>query len=147
MDIQAQARMHADAILTGRLLAIDPASGGTSSPGFAYFHRAELLHSGTIPLRKDRIQYRLQELFMVLQTYEADVLVIERIRGAHAHEYLHWSVGVSVAALHPRLLFEMPVSTWKKHAGKTHEKSDENDAVAIGQTLIALAEGRYARAG
>jgi hypothetical protein len=42
------------------------------------------------------------------------------------------------------ILIEMPVSTWKKIAGKDHVKSDKNDAIAIGEALIKLARGEAA---
>ncbi len=143
MDIATAARRYSSAILTGNLLAIDPASGGTSDPGYACYVNGALQASGTIPLKgKDPIYLRLGALYLWLHgKWDVDVLVVERIRGKMAHEFLRWAVGVTVAAVQPRLLFEMPVPTWKKLAGKHHVKTDENDAIAIGDTMISLAGG------
>lgn len=122
------------------MLAIDPASGATSQPGWAAFSQGKLLKSGTLQLPRGMpIQQRLRELFKALSLSSPDVLVIERIRGSMAHEHLKWSVGVSIAATCASVVIEMPVSTWKKHAGPNHVKSDVNDAEAIGHCLIACA--------
>jgi len=67
-------------------------------------------------------------------------LVVERIRGRLAHCYLVWSVGMLVSQLGANELLEIPVTVWKKHAGKDHKKSDEADAIAIGECAIALAK-------
>lgn len=143
--IEDAARRHGAAILSGTVLAIDPASGGTSDPGWALYHRGELIGSGVVPLGMDRVQHRLRDLYLVLREFEADVVVVERIRGARAHPYLLWSVGVAVAATATKVLLELPVSCWKKHVGKDHIKGDEADAIAIGATLIAMAGGRYGK--
>jgi Holliday junction resolvasome RuvABC endonuclease subunit len=140
MDIATIARLNAPTILHSTVLAIDPASGGTSDPGFAFFRASQLVANGTLPLRTmGSVQHRLRFLYSALRQYQADVLVIEQIRGVRTHEYLHWSVGVSVAAVAPAVLIEMPVATWKKLAGDHHQKSDKADALAIGQALIHLA--------
>lgn len=144
--IEVEARKYALTILGGTVLALDPASGGTSDPGWAVYHRGVLLESGTLGLAGGRVQYRLKDLYCQLSAYECDVMVVEQLRGSgRTHIYLLWSVGVAVAATCPKLLLEMPVSCWKKHAGKAHVKSDENDAKAIGDTLIAMAARKYGR--
>lgn len=146
MSISDDARRNAHLILGGTLLSIDPASGGTSEPGYAVFHRGVCVESGIVPLLKTgQVQHRLKLLYCALSKHAVDVLIIERIRGAKAHAYLQWSVGVAVAAVCPALLLEMPVPTWKMLAGKLHIKSDETDARAIGQALITLAERGYGR--
>lgn len=143
MAIEQDALRHAQAINNGLLLAIDPASGGTSQPGWAAWRNGKLLRSGTIDLpRKALIQERLNALFHTVEQSQPDVLVIERIRGSMAHEHLHWAVGVCVGATCAPVLIEMPVSTWKAHAGPDHIKSDENDAIAIGNCLLHLASGQ-----
>lgn len=143
--IERDAARHATLILGGLLLAIDPASGGTSYPGFALFHKGQLQSSGRVAIDGGQVQDRLYQLMTtLLRGQQPDVLAIERIRGANAHPYLFWSVGVTVAATRPLVVIEVPVSTWKKHVGKDHVKGDEADAVAIGQTLVALAHKRAA---
>jgi hypothetical protein len=143
MQFATQVRRHAQFILSSTVLAIDPASGGSSMPGWACFKKGVLVRSGTLAIMGANIQERLRCLYDTIVEAEPDVLVIERIRGVRAHEHLHWSVGVSIAASAPLILLEMPVSTWKKFAGPEHKKSDEADAVAIGETLIAMAGGKY----
>lgn len=132
-------RKHSHAITTGTLLSIDPASGGTSAPGYAAFRGGEMLESGTLKIGKGSIQSRLRAIYECLQNTNPDVLVIEKIRGNMAHEFLRWSVGVIVAATCPTVLIECPTSTWRSHAGKAHKKSDEADAVAIGKCTLAKA--------
>lgn len=139
-DIQAQARRHAHVIRHGTLLAIDPASGGTSRAGWAAFKDGKLVDSGTLEVEPGPVQQRLRQLYELLAETDPDVLVIERIRGSRAHVFLHWAVGVSIAACCPMTLLEMPVSSWKKHAGPTHRKGDREDAVAIGRALLAMVE-------
>ena len=143
-DIRSQVQRFADSILRGTVLAIDPASGGTSLPGWAAYRGGQFLKGGTLPISGGVIQDRLRALYDALQVTDPDVLVIERIRGGNAHEYLHWAVGVTIAATKPLILIEMPVSTWKKHAGKLHKKSDAADAKAIGDCLLDMAKGKVA---
>ena len=106
-------------------------------PGWAAYSKGKFLSSGTVPLVKGApIQDRLRVLYEQLLPTDPDVLVIERIRGSMAHEFLHWSVGVTIAACRPVILIEMPIATWKKYVGKNHKKGDEADARAIGDTLL-----------
>lgn len=133
------------------VLAIDPSSGSynkagqQSYPGYALFDRGELVESGVIDLdgKNVDIQFRLREIYdCCAEQFEApDVLVIERIRGRKAHEYLKWSISVFITAIRAPILIEMPVTTWRSYAGPNHDKSDENDAIAIGQAAVAIAKG------
>lgn len=135
-----EVRRHAQAILEGTVLAVDPASGGTSLPGWAAYRKGKFLSSGTVPINpRDPIQDRLRVLYDQLLPTDPDVLVIERIRGSMAHEYLRWSCGVIVASCRPVILLECPTSTWRSYAGKDHVKSDENDARAIGDCVLHMA--------
>jgi hypothetical protein len=143
-SFEAEVRRHAHIILNGTVLAIDPASGGSSLPGWAAISKSKMIKSGTLPIPPGPVQDRLREVYEQLETTDPDVLVIERIRGSSAHEHLRWSVGVCIAACRPVILLEMPISTWKKYAGKNHKKGDENDARAIGEALIAIALGKAA---
>ncbi len=146
LTIITDAAKHAHLVLNGTVLAIDPASGASSACAAAYFLKGEMQWCATVPVEsKAPVGTRLRQLFANLsRTVAVDVLVIERIRGTRAHTYLHWSVGVAVASVRHTVLLEMPVSSWHKHVrfnSSDYEKSDKNDATAIGRTLIHLAKG------
>jgi len=135
----------AETILNGRILAIDPASGGSSMPGYAWFDKGELQASGEIALAKKKpIQERLKDLLTVLETGfnnpPPDILVIEKIRGSRTHHYLFWSIGVTVAGSEAPTILELPIPCWKAVVPDDYEKTDEDDAKYIGQTLIILAK-------
>ena len=109
-------------------------------PGWAVYHKGKLVGSGTIAIPGGQpVQDRLSFLYKHLAKQSPDVLVVERIRGSRAHEFLHWAVGVTVAATCPLVVLEIPIATWKKRAGKNHVKSDENDAKAMGQAVVDIA--------
>lgn len=132
-------------ILTGKMLAIDPASGASSMPGWALYDAGKCIASGEIPLSsKKPVQYRLAELLGVLatgfQNPLPDVVVIEEIRGRMAHHYLLWSIGVTVSAFPDAELLEIPVSFWKCCVPEGYEKSDEEDAKIMGQAVVLLAK-------
>jgi len=132
----------ASLILTGTMLVFDPAS---RKLGYSYYVNGEFEESGPIQLdEKKSISHRLNELTHIITAFPTvDVLAVERIRGSRAHIYLTWSVGVIVAGGYCNNLIEVPVSTWHKFAGKGHVKSDEADAVAMGDCLIAMARGTF----
>lgn len=140
---EAQCEKHREAIATGRLLAIDPASGATSDIGYAIFEKGELIESGSISIPRAKTPKRLRELCRVVyhkfKDQFPDVLVVERIRGSNAHVSLLWAVGTIIAALPCDILLECPVPTWKKHRPWGYEKSDEQDAKCIGQATLILA--------
>jgi len=145
MTIYQDAKVHEKIIREGTVLAIDPSSGSKRSlPGFAIFKGEELVESGTIPLEVDQpIDVRLRQLKFILEDEfgEMDVLVVEKIRG-RSHTYLRWACGVTIACCDAPLVFEMPTITWKKFVDRdTYEKSDEQDAIKIGEALIKLAGG------
>lgn len=129
-----------------RVLAIDPASGGSSNPGWALFDEGEYVASGEFDIKskKNPIQMRLVELqCLIVETFGSDlpeVLVIERIRGSHAHHYLFWSIGASIAAAEIEHLLECPVGFWKVVTPTDYEKTDETDAIYIGAAVIKLAQ-------
>lgn len=139
---------HKDKILGGTLLAIDPSSGsGKSMPGFAVFEAGILVNCGTIAFPKkkapvyDRLQHLTEQVAKILPT-PPDVLVIEEIHKNIAHLYLLWSVGVSIAAAKSPVTFELPINCWKALAkvSDDYHKTDAEDAVIIGRTLIELAK-------
>ncbi len=137
---------HADLLLTGTLLAIDPASGSSSMPGYAFFKGGVLVECGVIKIEyNNKPQQRLASLAeCVRREFSAvDVLVVEELRGNKVHPVLHWATGVIVASVKSSLFLEIPISLWKAWS-KTqgdYEKSDDQDALMIGQTTLALARG------
>jgi len=139
-------QQYAKEITYGTLVALDPASGGSSSPGFCLFHAGEIQESGvlSLPSKTRPIHERLRVLYQRIQEITPtppDVFVIERIRGEMAHLHLKWACGVSLAAAHTNLVIEVPIRAW--HALRRSEgstlKGDESDAIYIGQTVIKLA--------
>jgi Holliday junction resolvasome RuvABC endonuclease subunit len=144
-NLQHKIHLNADAILTGTLIAIDPASFSSSVPGYAIFRSGELEFAGTIPKPKHkdinrRVQYLYDEI-AALVPVPPDVLAIEEIHKSIAHASLLWAVGVSVAAARAPVMLEIPLNVWKSLAKATPEyaKDDVNDAVMIGKTVILLA--------
>ena len=126
-------------ILEARTLVMDPSS---KTLGYAIIEAGDIVASGTVDLGKEAVHYRMQKLGEYLQNAGCyDVLLVERIRGQMAHAYLSWSVGAILANTTADIFLEMPISVWKAHAGKEHVKSDENDAIAMANALIALAKG------
>ena len=145
-DYVRQCAKAATALSGGRVLAIDPASGGTSRPGWAVFEAGVYIGSGTLAVEGATIQERLDSLRSLLRGTKfgtIDVLAIERIRGRLAHVYLTWAVGVTVSSFPDAQLTEVPVPVWKKYIkdDTLYSKTDEADAVAIGCAAISTARG------
>jgi hypothetical protein len=138
-------RQNAERIRTGTVLAIDPSSGGSSLPGFAVFRAGELLTSGEISFPKKQDVYtRIQRLYdEIRKLAEPDVLAIEEIRGANfSHQYLRWSVGVSIAAGRAPVTVEVPIVAWKAvaKADEQYFKGNAQDSEKIGEAIILLAQ-------
>jgi len=131
-----QIKLHKNTILTGSVLAIDPAS---RSLGYAIAEAGEVVEYGSLVAEDAPINIRLQSIVNVLQEEEYDILVIELIRGSMAHVYLHWAVGAIVSAVQAPILLELPIHAWKAWVGKEYIKGDDTDANAIAETLLALA--------
>lgn len=140
-------RQHADQILTGTLIALDPASGGTSNPGFSIWVAGEMLTSGEITFGKKRLPVydRLQILHDRVSKLTAeppDVFALEMIRGqGFSSHYLHWAIGASIAAARTPAVIETPMHAWKAVAKVTsgYVKGDAADAECIGHALVLLA--------
>lgn len=130
--------------LRGLVVCIDPASGASSMPGYAVYHNGRLLRSGVLVINSSaNVQFRLGQLRSLLLANELagpDVLVIEKISGRLAHPFLIWSVGVTVEALAPTHVLEIPTTEWKPYAraDATYTKSDEADAKIFGTAVLDL---------
>jgi len=126
------------------MLVIDPSSGSAGSmPGYALYFKGVLKESGTIKIDpKQPIQYRLNDLYNWCVDNHVDVLVIERIRGARAHEYLRWAVGVTICAVKALTVLEIPTTVWKidARANEAYEKGDEQDALMMGEAVLRIAK-------
>ena len=155
---------HAQQILAGRLLALDPSIGSWSSqPGYAIFEAGCLTDSGVIEMPVGASRSR--RLFYLRRTLteqfgeKFDAVVIEDIptsrvnrrRGggvyfdAKAQVPLHKAVGVIESCFDALTLFVHP-ATWRTYATEEHlnmkargEPTDERDARVMGETVLLLA--------
>ena len=130
-------------MLTGNVLAIDPASGASSPPGWALFNKGKLRKYGVITINpKLNVQQRLHQLQQELATayFDVDVVVLEEIRGSMAHVYLHWACGVTASSFPDAALVELPISFWKAIVPEGYVKADDTDAAYIGLAAIMIAK-------
>lgn len=146
-------------IREGRVLCIDPASGG-SLPGYALFDNSTWIESGEIEMskRKQQPHQRYKQLLKALQDNpelfsNIDVLCIEYIppfMGSRGGDFrtqgvvnLHRSVSIFMAAIEYQSLLEIPSTTWhawvREHL-TSYEKSDMKDATVMGLTLFSAAD-------
>ena len=137
-------------VKAGKLLAIDPSSGGwdpktrtQSTPGYALWEAGKFIESGTIELCRGNACARLADLYACLtrEFPDVDVLVLEKLRGRMVHHVLHWAVGATVAAVPAPILIEVPIVFWKALA-KTkpnYVKADDSDAELMGEVVLRLA--------
>lgn len=151
-----EAKRLATTIREGRVLCIDPASGG-SLPGYALFEHSTWIESGEIQLskRKQLPHHRYRQILFELQNNpdlfgSIDILCIEFIppfmggfggSGFRTQGVvnLHRSVGIFMAGIESKSLIEIPSTTWhawvREHV-KNYEKSDMKDATVMGLTLF-----------
>ena len=139
-------------ILTrGKVMCIDPSTGSTSSmPGYAYYEKGVMMESGIIEvdhrlnssLRLYEIARTIREDFPV-----ADLLIVEFIppvtyvggMNSIALMALQRSIGAIVSAHPYEHLLEIPASAWKSYKPEGYVKSDEWDAVCLGNCAITVA--------
>lgn len=148
LPFYVKVREHRDKILTGTMICIDPASGGTSLPGFCICVGGEVLTSGTIDMgpRKLPIYERLQVLHdrvMKLTPTAPDVFCLEMIRGQNfSHHYLHWAIGTSIAAARTNAVVEIPMHAWRPVSKITpgYIKGDAADAECMAVAMLLLAQ-------
>jgi hypothetical protein len=135
---------HSSLILSGTLLAIDPASGKSSMPGYALFVGGQLKEHGTIEITPSKApEVRLLELYECLREdfKGIDVLAVEQLRGNRVQPVVHASVWFTRAAIMAGAVIEVPISYWKALAkvSEGYEKSDDLDAAMIGGTVVEVA--------
>jgi hypothetical protein len=142
-----------DKLLNGGVLALDPASGGTSLPGWAYALAGEEKASGVLEIYGGGIQHRLRKLALLVQELtkdlQVDVLCVEMLP-RRVHHYVMWSVGAFLGALRGEVeVLEVPIKDWKEtvRENSTYSKGDEQDARAILATALLAPKRGRARAG
>ena len=138
-------------LTTGKVMCIDPSTGSQSSmPGYAYYEKGVMIESGIIEvdhrlnssLRLYEIARTIREDFPV-----ADLLIVEFIppvtyvggMNSIALMALQRSIGAIVSAHPYEHLLEIPASAWKAYKPEGYVKSDEWDAVCLGNCAITVA--------
>jgi hypothetical protein len=145
------------AALKGKMLCIDPSSGGSSKKGeksvagFALFEDGVLEESGTLEFPTEKEVYkRLKNVRDEVRSAFTDVydlLVLEDIRGYRAQQSLIQACGVFITSVDCKQFFQPNVQTWKsiaKHWGG-YVKSDEQDAIYMGYATVAIALGFHSK--
>lgn len=144
---------HAELILSGTILAIDPSTGSKSSmPGYALFVKGKLKECGIIEVdpslsktkRLSEINRTLREDFNI-----PDILACEYIppvkygRGGMnsiSLMGLQRAIGATMAAFPDSELIEVATKFWMTHHNwKEWKKGDVDDAIAIGMAVINTA--------
>lgn len=148
-------------LLGATVLTIDPASGGSSYPGYAITRNGVLEEYGIIKLPKGSlVHHRLYKLMLAIQNMWSekgpfDILILEKIAVSFGHQkgyagtggglitqgivHLHWSCGVVLASEPwPTVIQVVPQSwhAWVKKAladkgETTYVKTDANDALVM----------------
>lgn len=131
-----------DKILNGHMVAIDP---GSNSMGYALFVSGRLHYAGSIAGKGsigNRLKSMMNQLDGCLKELGAHhmVTVVELVRSQTGHHYLTWAAGAAVAALGSEHTLEVSTNLWKKLIGPKYKKTDENDAIAIGELVLAIAK-------
>ena len=143
----------AQLISEGKLLCVDPSSGSRSSlPGFAVYENGHLLESGVIEV--DPKLNRSLRLFEIARTIredfeEADALIVEYVPAvtfkggsnlnATSLAALHKGQGAIIGARPFEHLVEIPAGTWRHHKPEGYIKTDEWDAIALGNCALNIA--------
>lgn len=148
-------------LISGRVVAVDPSVGSTSSqPGFAVYIQGELRTSGIISIdpglpiwdRLHKLNHGIRSLY---KEWDPDVLVYEDIPAqrhskfnnkgnAEAHASLLKALGAILSVSGPdHYVGILPIS-WTKMTRPDYVKGDQRDAEEIG--YIAIQEAKRIRA-
>jgi hypothetical protein len=145
--LEASLAPYVQYALSGKVLAIDPASGYNSMPGYALFDNGELKDWGVIDIKYDKDVYRrLHQLLVALQSQFQcpDLLVVEGMMPAisgfmnKSATSLQRAVGVTIAAF-PCPVVEVSPMYWHKRCPPNYVKSDDHDAYMLGYSAIEAA--------
>jgi hypothetical protein len=147
-----QIRREWELLVTGRVIAIDPSCGSSSSmPAYAIYEQGRLLESSIIRLEPDlplhkRLYTLRHRLDMISPT---DILIYEEIppvrfygngrTSAGSQSSLLKSVGVVLASIKADVAIGMRPSVWKKLTQASYVKSDRADAEEMGRIAIEIA--------
>ena len=139
-------------LIEGQVISIDPSVGSSNSmPGWAVYRAGELIKSGTflIPLSKslpERLRFLGRMMVRLYEQYPPDVLIHEEIPAqrhgfgnAEAHASLLKALGVILSVPGPQHHVGIYPISWKNQVSENYVKSDEGDAIEIGQIVIDLA--------
>lgn len=147
---------YASLILEGRILAVDPSSGSSKSlPGYAIYEKGKLIDSGVISVDTGKVlNVKLRMIADSLRNEfpVPDVLVIENLPPFMGNAgdgpgfgfnksilNLHRSVGAIMSAVPCEPIVEVAPVSWRKNVPDNYVKSDENDAILMGYTVVRLA--------
>lgn len=137
-------------ILDGHILSIDPSSGSRNSlPGYAIYKAGELVDSGVIQVPVgDNLHTRLFHLrkSMMEDFEKPDILVTENVPPVMQSKgffnksvlSLQKAIGVVISCFDVPLIEVAPIS-WRQNIPATYQKTDENDAILMGYTVVKLA--------
>lgn len=144
-----------DAILHGRVIAIDPASGAASNPGYCIMEGGVVQEYGVLRVpRAKTINLRLKAIHETIRDElpEADILIIEDIpaffltRQPNTCKPLLFSCGVIMAAKPWPFVLPIQPSVWYSVVDKiipgkraNYNKKDEHDALLLAVTAYVLA--------
>lgn len=144
-----------DAILHGRVIAIDPASGANSNPGYCIMEGGVVQEYGILKVpRASTINLRLKAIHETIRDElpEADILVIEDIplfflkKFPHSCKPLLFSCGVIMAAKPWPFVLPIQPLVWYSVVDKiipgkraSYDKKDEHDALMLAVTAYNLA--------
>jgi hypothetical protein len=150
-----QSKGAMDAILHGRVVAVDPASGAASNPGYCIMEGGVIQEYGILKVpRANTINLRLKAIHETIRDElpEADILVIEDIplfflkKFPHSCKPLLFSCGVIMAAKPWPFVLPIQPLVWyalvdKIIPGKraAYDKKDEHDALMLAVTAYNLA--------
>jgi Holliday junction resolvasome RuvABC endonuclease subunit len=150
-----QSKGATDAILHGRVVAIDPASGAASNPGYCIMEAGTITEYGIlrVPARR-AINSRLKAIHETIRDElpEADILVIEDIplffvkKFPHSCKPLLFSCGVIMAAKPWPFVLPIQPTVWYSYVDRIvpgkracYNKTDEHDALMLAVTAYCLA--------
>jgi hypothetical protein len=152
--IELSVEKYASILIEGTVLSIDPSIGSRESqPGWALFKKGNLITGGTIKITPGKdVHSRLFDLRQSLMNeFETpDLLITENIPPFMSSGFtgnllsLHYSVGVILSVFLCPVIRVAPVS-WKKEVEDGYKKTDMNDAIMLGFTVVKRAFILYNR--
>lgn len=151
-----QSKGALDALINGRAIAIDPASGKGSNPGYCIMEAGEIVEFGILSVpRAKTVNLRLKAIHEAVRDElpTADILIIEDIPAFFLKKFpnsckpLLFSCGVIMAAQPWPFVMPIPPIVWHSVLKKiihpvtkdNYKKCDEHDALMLAVTAYNLA--------